>query len=104
MTPSKVPTKWHVPDGFVLTWYPPFDLHGNTDPDRPINVYNDAEPFVPIDLPDGSVGYNPNTREAKLSDFEGGVHPGVYALNIIGEQNQGDALHPTALQIFGKKV
>lgn len=104
--PTKVPSKWHVPDGFVLTWYPPFKLRGVTDPNHPILVYSDLEPFVPVDLPDGSVGYNPNVIEATLADF-GGEHPGVYALSIAGEHPGFDPdspLHPSALQIFGKRV
>lgn len=100
---AKIPSKWHVPDGFVLTWYPPFKLRGVSDPNHPINVYDDSEPFVRIDGGPADGGYNPNTRETTLAEFDG-LHPGVYALNLIGEENQGDALHPDAIQIYGKKV
>lgn len=96
---TKIPTTWRVPDGFVLTWYPPFALRG-ADPNQPINVYDDREPFVRVELPDGTVGYNPNVHEARLSQF-GGVHPGVYALNKFGEHKTDD-LHPDALQTYGK--
>lgn len=117
---NKVPSKWHVPDGWVLTWYPPFTFPYKHDPNMVIQVYDDAEPFVPAIAPNGSLGYSPNTSPAVLSDFDG-VHPGVYALNIQGEEpgvwvspgdpesdepapTEASPLHPSALQIYGKKV
>lgn len=103
MTTQKVPSKWHVPDGYVLTWYPPFAFPFHVDPDHAILVYNEAEPFVQATAPDGSLAYNPNVTSALLSDFDG-VHPGVYALSKFGDHKLPEDLHPTALQIYGKKV
>lgn len=106
MSRQTQPTKWHVPDGWVLTWYPPFRFPYAIDEHAKIFVYNEIEPFTPADLPDGSTGYNPNVTEARLSDFDG-EHPGVYALNLIGDHPGFDPespVHADAIQRFGKAV
>jgi hypothetical protein len=100
---DKIPSDWAVPDGWVLTWYPPFTFPFPVAEDHPIQVYDNGEPFVPAP---GFDGYNPNTSTCSLSDF-GGVHPGVYALNVAGEEpgfDPDNPLNSEALQRFGKAV
>lgn len=106
-TKAKIPTRWKVPAGWVLTWYPPFTLPTTPSEDALVHVYDDDEPFVPSPMIGGGTGYSPNVSEARFGDFEGGVLPGMYALNIVGEQPGFDPdspVHPDAIQVFGKGV
>lgn len=105
-TKAKMPTTWKVPDGFVLTWFPPFTFEKAfpVRDDHAILVYDEDEPFIPLhDLDGNVVGYNPNVVPSKL-DRHDGVHPGVYALSIQGEELPDDQLHADAVRVYGKKV
>lgn len=97
---SKMPTKWRVPAGWVLTWYPPFEFPYPVDADRAIFVYDEDEPFVPADGA-GDGGYNPNGEWSTLDEYDG-VHPGQYALNVQGDEPTEIAAD--AIQTYGKKV
>jgi hypothetical protein len=90
---NKIPTSWQVPDGWVLTWYPPFVLPTAQEPQRLVFVYDDDEPFIP-----SGDGYNPNGRFDVLGDEL--VHPCAYALNIAGEEPAKP--HPNAVQVRGR--
>lgn len=95
-----MPSKWKVPDGFVLTWYPPFTFPYAVAEDRTVLVYDDDEPFI-----DRGRGWEPNVSEAPLSDFD--EHPGQYALNIRGEEPGFDPDNPVradAVQRYGSEV
>lgn len=107
---DKMPSDWAVPDGWVLTWYPPFVFPYKVAEDQLVLVYNDAEPFVA-----SGGGFRPNVTESTLDQFDG-VHPGTYALNIHGEEpgvwvspdapegEEPAPVHPDARQRYGKEV
>lgn len=105
---TKMPTKWEVPDGYVLTWYPPFVFPYPVAENRQVFVYDDVMPFVPVEGPDGEIiGYNANVSMSTLDQYENGEHPGQYALNRQGEEpgfDPDNPVHKDAVQVFGKKV
>lgn len=101
---SKVPTKWQVPEGYVLTWFPPFTFPMSQPTNRRTFVYDQDEPFIPLEDAAGNIlGYNPNGVFKKLGDLDN-QHPGAYALNIQGEESDEKILPAAAVRMYGKKV